>query len=59
MRPIELRLERNPELPKWDVLIQPTNGSPLLLGITLGVSAIRFDFLIVTLGGRIIWGIQL
>lgn len=26
MRPLESRLERNPELPKWDVLIQPTNG---------------------------------
>lgn len=26
MRCIEHRLERNPELPKWDILIQPTNG---------------------------------
>jgi len=26
MRPIEHRLERNPELPKWDVFIQPANG---------------------------------
>ena len=25
MRDVEDRLERNPELPKWDVLIQPAN----------------------------------
>jgi hypothetical protein len=23
MRPIEARLERNPRLPKWDILIRP------------------------------------
>lgn len=26
MQSIEKRLERNPELPKWDILIQPANG---------------------------------
>jgi hypothetical protein len=26
MREIESRLERNPELPKWDILIRPING---------------------------------
>ena len=26
MREIEHRLERNPELPKWDILIRPING---------------------------------
>jgi len=25
MRDVEDRLERNPELPKWDILIQPAN----------------------------------
>jgi Rhodopirellula transposase DDE domain len=25
MREIEGRLERNPKLPKWDILIQPVN----------------------------------
>ncbi len=26
MRRIEKRLERNPELPKWDILIRPLRG---------------------------------
>lgn len=26
MQGIEKRLERNPDLPKWDILIQPANG---------------------------------
>jgi Rhodopirellula transposase DDE domain len=26
MREIETRLQRNPDLPKWDILIQPTGG---------------------------------
>lgn len=26
MREVEKRLQRNPELPKWDILIQPING---------------------------------
>jgi len=26
MRAIEARLERNPILPKWDILIRPANG---------------------------------
>jgi hypothetical protein len=26
MKPIEARLERNPSLPKWDILIRPADG---------------------------------
>jgi hypothetical protein len=26
MREVERRLERNPELPKWDILIRPIDG---------------------------------
>jgi hypothetical protein len=26
MREIETRLQRNPDLPKWDILIQPAAG---------------------------------
>jgi hypothetical protein len=26
MRDVERRLERNPELPKWDILIRPIDG---------------------------------
>ena len=26
MQGIEKRLERNPDLPKWDILIQPSKG---------------------------------
>jgi Rhodopirellula transposase DDE domain len=26
MQEIESRLERNPELPKWDIYIRPANG---------------------------------
>lgn len=26
MREVESRLERNPDLPKWDILIRPTCG---------------------------------
>jgi hypothetical protein len=27
MRAVEKRLERHPELPKWDILIRPTSAS--------------------------------
>jgi hypothetical protein len=38
MRAIEKRLKRNPELPKWDILIEPMAAVLMvysLLGITL------------------------